>query len=462
MKKISSILAGVAISVSVFAQEAEMKATQAAFKANNFELAITEGRKAMDLINDNRSVKPAELADFYAAYVQAAYRTNRLDLAATVFERLNHLETQNYWVATNRDTRKDEYFFNKTTAETITNTGNYGRLKQEKPTAKHMPLLSNMMGEAAQKALETANSAYENQNYQQAAEKFVETYQLTNALNNPNPMFYYYGGVAYMSAKEYDKAAEIFENLIEDNFTGVRTTYVAKDNQGREQHFNNKEDMDAQIRLGLYKEGRTQQTESVEEDLYQNAIFVLYNDEKFDRALPLAQQAVKKFPQNENIAQMTSGLYFQTGQTSEFEKTLKSRIDSNTATAIDYFNYGKTLDDRNADSAEVIRYYQKSLEMDANNKNTLLNLGFHIMKPEKDLVTEMNANLGNSAKEKKIYSDNQKKRAELYKKALPYFEKAYAQDKSDMQVATILMNAYESLNMDDQYFEMRNLIQKNR
>ncbi|MDO5509305.1 MAG: hypothetical protein Q4F57_01280 [Weeksellaceae bacterium] len=462
MKKITSILAGLAFVGVISAQEAEMKATQAAFKANNLELAITEGRKAMDLINNNRSVKPDDLADFYAAYAQAAFRTNRHDLAGTVIERLNHLETQDYWVATNRDTRQDEFFFNKTAAETITNTGNYSRLKQQKPKSKHMPELRGIIATAAQDALSQANTSYEAQNFTQAGDKFVETYHLAKAIDSPSDLYYYYGGVAYMSAKDYKKATEIFNHLIDEEFTGVRTIYVAKDAQGNDVTFSNKEDMDAQIRLNLYKDGRTQQTESVEQDLYQNALYVMLNDENYENAVKYAEAASRKYPDNENIQQMVSAVYLRSGQTSEFEKSLKSRIDNNTASSQDYFNYAKTLDDREADSQEVMRYYQRSLELDANNKNALMNTGFHIMKPEKDLVAEMNANLGNTAKEKRIYEENKKKRADLYKAALPYFERAFEQDKSDMQVATILRTAYESLEMDDKYFEMRKHIEENR
>ena len=65
----------------------------------------------------------------------------------------------------------------------------------------------------------------------------------------------------------------------------------------------------------------------------------------------------------------------------------------------------------------------------------------------------MNKNLSNFKK----YDEIKAKQVDLYKVALPYFEKAHEVKDGNMDVVRTLMSMYENLGMDDKYKEMKAL-----
>ena len=88
-------------------------------------------------------------------------------------------------------------------------------------------------------------------------------------------------------------------------------------------------------------------------------------------------------------------------------------------------------------------------------KNAYTNLALVKIKPEKEYVDIMNANLGNSAKEKKTYQEYSQKRKDLYKEVIPYLEKAFELDKTNYDAAKTLRQAYQAAEMFDKEDAMR-------
>ena len=72
----------------------------------------------------------------------------------------------------------------------------------------------------------------------------------------------------------------------------------------------------------------------------------------------------------------------------------------------------------------------------------------------------MNTNLGTSAKEKKIYTENKAKRKLLYQEALPYLEKAYQLDSESLNIIKVLQNTYDVVGNDEKFFEFKKLYEQ--
>lgn len=85
------------------------------------------------------------------------------------------------------------------------------------------------------------------------------------------------------------------------------------------------------------------------------------------------------------------------------------------------------------------------LEKDPNNATLQYNVGYLLISDDSKLVNEINANLKNDKK----YNELITKRKDMFKVALPYFEKAYQLDISNNDVKTILKASYEILGMKD-------------
>lgn len=84
----------------------------------------------------------------------------------------------------------------------------------------------NAQLQAANKA---AMDAYNAKNYAVAAPKFVEIYDLLKANGQDNKIYMYYAGLSHALANNSDASIKIYTDLINSGFTGVETTYTAKE-----------------------------------------------------------------------------------------------------------------------------------------------------------------------------------------------------------------------------------------
>ena len=100
---------------------------------------------------------------------------------------------------------------------------------------------------------------------------------------------------------------------------------------------------------------------------------------------------------------------------------------------------------RNNDVEKYQKLIEGILAKDPNNAQLQYNVGIILLKDEAKLVDEINANL----KDKKKYDELNKKRNELFMRALPYFEKAYQLDIKNEDIKNTLRLCYLELNMKD-------------
>ncbi|WP_238555204.1 hypothetical protein [Chryseobacterium sp. P1-3] len=84
-----------------------------------------------------------------------------------------------------------------------------------------------------QEANKAAMDAYNAKNYAAAAPKFVEVYDLLKANGQDNKIYMYYAGLSQALANNADAAIKIYTDLINSGFTGVETTYTAKEKKDR-------------------------------------------------------------------------------------------------------------------------------------------------------------------------------------------------------------------------------------
>lgn len=85
------------------------------------------------------------------------------------------------------------------------------------------------------------------------------------------------------------------------------------------------------------------------------------------------------------------------------------------------------------------------LEKDPNNATLQYNVGYLLISEDSKIVEEINANLKNDKKYKELVA----KRQNMFKIALPYFEKAYQLDVSNNDVKSVLKASYDILGMKD-------------
>ena len=461
MKKLILSVSVAFLFTGLNAQKAEMEAAVAAFNSNNYSETLNQTKKAEALLNSNREIEPGEIAKLYFNAAQAAEKSGDLVTAAAYYAKTSEIEKNAYFKARNKDTKEWEYFLTKADADRITGQGNYTAAKEENISNSLMGEVAVGLNDKANAAVKLANESFKAQKYDVAGKEFLKAYHLYKATGNDNELLKYYGALSILQTSEKQQAAELLQQLVDSGFTGVRTNYYAIDaTTNQEVAFATKADMDTQVKLNLVKNPKTETTESLEEELYSNTTYAWYSVENFDNALKVGQQGLTKYPQNENMNQIVSGVYFKTGDSAKFKQNLEQKVADGSAKAVDYFNLAKTIEDAGGSLDEAVGYYKKAIEMDPQFQSAYLNLAFAIIKPEKEYVELMNANLGTSNAERKIYTENMEKRKGLYQEALPYLEKAYQLDNNSINLIRVLRNTYEVVGNDGKYFEFKEMYEQ--
>jgi len=93
------------------------------------------------------------------------------------------------------------------------------------------------------------------------------------------------------------------------------------------------------------------------------------------------------------------------------------------------------------------------IEKDPNNAKLYYNLGYASLKDDDKLVKQINEVINS---DKKKFAELDKQRKEMYKKALPYFEKSYQLDATNADTIEFLKFCYRVLEMEDKQKEFEN------
>lgn len=450
MKKIILSASILFLAIGAMAQEKEINAALSAFESNNASSAQTELSKVASQINSNK-ISPELKAKYYYVAGQVALQGGNTIEAAKMFGELAKYESGTLYSIRNKSTKETEYFATEAEANAAAAKGDYSKPKAEKLSGKYLPQVQDKLRNQAESVLQLANSAYNSNNRETAGDRFLEGSYLVNAIGGNGDLFKYNAALSYHSANLYDKALNVYKELINEGYTGETTSYVGKDKEGKDIPSNTKEEAENLKKIGYITSYREVKTPSIEKEIYVNALKALLSLKKDDE---LVKKAEQKFGNDEEVKNLVGSIYLSSGNTDQFLNRLLDNIKANPNDASNYYNVGTMYMEQNKD-AEAIEYFQKAIEKDPTYKNAYNNLALVKVKKEKEYVDIINSNLGNSSKEKQNYKEYTEKRKNLYIEIIPLLEKAFDLDKTDYNAAKTLRQAYQAAEMFDKEDAMR-------
>src|SRR5690606_27889691 len=394
MKKIVLSLVTLILSLGIFAQEKEIDAAFDAVESNNLTAAKSELSKVSSQINTT-TLSPESKAKYYYAAGQVALNEGNSIEAAKMFGEVGKYENGTMYSARNKSTKQTEYFATKAEADAAAAKGDYTKPKEEtlKPN-----LILKVEGELKTKAenlLKQANTAYQANNSIVAGDKFLEASYLVKAIGGDAGLFKYNAALSYHKGEAYQKAFDTYKELINEGYTGESTSWVGKNKEtGEEVSFPTKTDADMQVKLGLVTGIKEVKTPSVEKDLYSYALQSLNGLKKYD---DIIEKITTKYPNDSQIQTLAGNVLHNSGNDDKFlEKLIENtKIDPNNAS--NYYNIGVIQMNAGKDD-EAIQAFEKAIQVDPTFKNAYTNLALVKIKPEKEYVEIINANLGSSAK----------------------------------------------------------------
>lgn len=418
MKKQLIILSAFFISMTVFAQNDELKNAEKALKANDFATAMSAVNQAEGLIaNADQKTK----AKFYYLKGLALYQNGNpnadIQKVGDAFNELINYENQ---------TNKPKY------------------------SAEIGQMLNKMIIAVAESASNNYGKAIESKeeaDYLKAAKEFQQVYALsprdTSYLDNSALVYYF--------AKDYDSSIKLYEELLALNYTGITTVFVATDKaSGEDIVYGDKKSMDLQVKLGLAQNPREEKKESRREMIFKNLAQNYSDKGNNEKAMEIIAKGRTEFPSSYSLLIDEANIYYKSGDNAKFKERLEEAIRLNPTEPTLYYNVGvMNMDQKNIN--EAIKNFEKAIELKPDYADAYNNIGAAIIEKAAPIIDEMNKSLSDFKK----YDKLQAQQFEIYKQALPYYEKAYSLSPKSINIVQTLMGLYENLDMPAKLNEIK-------
>lgn len=288
---------------------------------------------------------------------------------------------------------------------------------------------------------------------QQKFKEAANAYALAYKIDPRDQANLYNAAASATNAQDYDKALEYYLELDKIGFTGEGMVYSARNvKTGEVEYFPNLETMNIAVNQKLYSNPKTEKSPSLRGEIVKN-IALLYNQKgDIEKAKAAMADARKANPNDTGLLLAEADLYLKTNNTEMYKKLVTEAAQKNPNNPDLFYNLGVIAS--KTDKAEAMKQYEKALAINPNYVNANINVGALILGEEEKIVNEMNS-LGTSAKDNKRYDELKAKRDGLFKKALPYFEKAHKAEPDNEYVISMIANIYQAMDKVDEAKAMR-------
>ena len=417
MKKQLIFLSALLVSMTVFGQKSELKTAEKAIKASDFSSAMSAINQAESLVG---SADQKTKAKYYYLKGLALYQNGanaNVEEVGAAFNQLINFE---------KESNKLKY------------TSEVGGLINT--------MVKNTLSRA-NKEYEVADASKSPEDYIKAAKAFSQVYSLSPA----DTSFLYNAALVYSFGKDYESSKNVYEKLLDLNYTGITTLYIANDKEsGEEVSYLDKKAMDLQVKLGIAENPREEVKDSKREMIFKNLAQDYSMLEDTEKAFEIVKQGREEFPESYSLLIEEANMYYKAGDNDMFKIKLEEAISLNPTEPTLHYNVGvMNMGQGNLD--EAIRFFEKAIELDPNYADAYNNIGAAIIEKAGPVIEEMNNNLSDFAK----YDKLQAQQFEIYKEAIPYYEKAYGINGKNINIVQTLMGLYENLEMTDKLNDIK-------
>ena len=412
MRKQIIVLSMSLFTMTLFAQKNELKDAGKAIKKEEFAEAVKFINAAEGLMGQ---MKEKQKAEFYFLKAQAYAGQKEYKMAADAFNTL---------IAYEKEIDKVKY------------------------TDEARPMLNALVNEVSTKAIKAYN---EDKDYKTATENFYLTY----VLSPTDTSFLFNAAVSASIAKDFETSLSYYRELKSIGYTGISTMYMATDAAtGEVENLGSKTQRDLMVKSGKYTAPVDEVSDSKSADIVKNIGYILTQQGKVDEALIAIKEARAQSPKDLNLLLTAADLYIKLERMDKFGELMAEAIELDPNNPILFFNLG-VVNFNEGKVAAATKYYKKAIELNPNYADAYTNLGVVLIDGEKAIVEQMNKNLSNFKK----YDALDAKRKQIYKDALPYFEKADSIKRTANTVRDLL-SVYQNLVIDDKVKEYKAIYEK--
>jgi tetratricopeptide (TPR) repeat protein len=291
------------------------------------------------------------------------------------------------------------------------------------------------------------NSAIEDQgkeDYKSAADKLYTSYQISKQ----DTVYLYYAANNLVNAQEYGKAVEYLEELSDLGYDGSGKSYTAVNIEtGEKENMGSKEQMDLMVKTGQYKDPKVEPIPSKKGEIASLVARIYINQEQYDKAIESIDAAKAANPNDVDLLLSEANMYYQMGEKEKAISILEEAGNMDKSNPGVYNNIGLMYAEID-NTEKAVESYKTALEIDSEYNEARINMVAAMLGEERALIDEMN-NLGMSKKDNARYDELDAQRKDLYKKVLPYLEKAMEVDPENKEIVKTAMNLYTNLDQQE-------------
>ena len=320
-------------------------------------------------------------------------------------------------------------------------------------TSKYKKEIDGLKSEYSSKLVNEAILNQDKGNQKESAKKLYTAYKLSGDQD-----YLYYAASGYLTAKDYKPALPLYIELKEENYTGIKSEYIAYNKETKEEDvFNDKTMRSLALKSGTHLKPTERMSPSVLPNIVKNIVFIYVELGETENAINAVKQARVDLPNDMNLILTEANLYLKLNDKENFKLLMEEAIKKDPTNPSLFYNLG-VISAEQGDADAARKYYAKSLELKPEDINTNFNLAALILQGETTLVEKMNA-LGTSAVDNKKYDALQEERSQIYKEAKPYLEKILSIDSKNESAAKTLKGIYSVLGDTAKFKQMKALIE---
>ncbi len=286
---------------------------------------------------------------------------------------------------------------------------------------------------------QNASKNYNDGDYKSAKKDFFTAYKL----NPKDTTQLYNAAISAQLDKDSETALKHYEKLNKLNYTGIVTEYYAVNvSTGKKEYFGTDKTLrDQRIKLGVDKDPTQITLKSKKPAIVENIAYAYVKEGKPEKAIAALKEARKQNPMDVNLIMNEAQMYIKLNKMDKFGELMEDAIKLQPNNPSLFFNLG-VVNQNQKRLEKAKEYYQKAIDLKPDYRDAILNYGITVLANEQAIVDEMNKNLSNEKKYDALHAQQK----QLYKDAIPYFEKA---DKLERNIDSvrILLNMYDTLGM---------------
>ncbi|WP_281637447.1 tetratricopeptide repeat protein [Flavobacterium marginilacus] len=341
------------------------------------------------------------------------------------------------------DTGKNLVLAAKSYRETI-------KIESESGKRRYTGQIQSSFKNIKEELVKAANDDFKDSKHIDSANELYEAY----LIDPKDTINLYYTASAFTNGKDFIAAQKHYETLKNINYSGIGTDYYAVNRTTKkEEPFATVNDRDISIQAGTHEKPRNEKRPSKRGEIYKNIALIYFQNGYIDKAKKAVSDAIVKNPEDISLALAQAYLFIETKDYESFKKAIEPILKKNQNDADLVFNLG-VLSAKAKNTVDAENFYLKAITLNPQYINAYINLSFLKLDEGETINDDMNK-LGTSPGEMKKYDDLKAKRDIIYKKTIPYLQKAIEIDPKHEDVSKSLLSVYNALEMTAEYKELK-------